>query len=141
MDEAARTLLKAARETSERAGLLAIGHVIRGESLQWFPWLGTRGLLTLELHARCDGLAVDRDELSITYKRIDTTRWRSHLESIARDERSALILAQKMAVKTFDKFDGVIAEELLDEANARDRLDLPIAKLRAEQMISALNSG
>ena len=43
-----------------------------------------------------------------------------------------------MNVKTFDKFDDVLAEELLDEANARDRLDLPVAKLRAEQAIHTL---
>ncbi|MEZ0256990.1 MAG: DEAD/DEAH box helicase [Chthoniobacter sp.] len=139
LDSDARTLLKAARETAERAGLLTNGYVIRGESLQWFPWLGTRGLLTLELHARCDGFAVERDALSITYKRTDAARWRHHLESITNDERSALILAQKMEVKTFDKFDGTLAEALLDEVNARDRLDLPTAKLRAEQTISMLS--
>jgi hypothetical protein len=60
------------------------------------------------------------------------------LESIARGERTALNLAQQMAVKTFDKFDDVLAEELLDEANARDRLDLPGARLRAEQAIHTL---
>ena len=60
------------------------------------------------------------------------------MESIARGERTALNLAQRMNVKTFDKFDDVLAEELLDEANARDRLDLPGARLRAEQAIDIL---
>jgi ATP-dependent Lhr-like helicase len=133
LDGAAQTLLKAARETALRAGVLAPGHIVRAESVQWFPWLGTRGLLTLELHARCDGVAVERDGLSITYKKTDPTRWREHLESIARAQRTALDLAQRIDVKTFDKFDETLAEELLDEANARDRLDLPGARLRAEQ--------
>ena len=138
LDGAAQTLLKAARETAVRAGVLAPGYIVRAESVQWFPWLGTRGLLTLELHARCDGLATERDGLSITYKKTAPARWREHLESIARGERTALDLARRMDVKTFDKFDDTLAEDLLDEANAHDRLDLPGAKLRAEQAIHIL---
>ena len=81
---------------------------------------------------------MEYDALSITYKKTDPARWRAHLESIARVERTALDLAQRMTVKTFDKFDDVLTEELLDEANARDRLDLPGARLRAEQVIQLL---
>jgi ATP-dependent Lhr-like helicase len=138
LDGAAETLLKAARETAAHAHVLAPGYIVRAESVQWFPWLGTRGLLTLELHAKCDGIATECDTLSITYKKTDPARWRTHLESILREERTALNLAQQMTVKTFDKFDDVLAEELLDEVNARDRLDLPGARLRAEQAIHIL---
>ncbi len=114
------------------------GYIVRAKSLQWFPWLGARGLLTLELHAKCDGIAEECDALSITYKKTDPARWRTHLESLALGDRTALDLAHRMNVKTFDKFDDVLAEELLDEANARDRLDLPGARLRAEQAIDIL---
>jgi ATP-dependent Lhr-like helicase len=135
----AKLLLKAARETALRSGLLARGYIVRAESIQWFPWLGTRGLLTLELHAACDSLEVIRDELSITYKKIETARLRKHLESIASGNRTALELAQRMGIKVFDKFDDTLMENLLDEANARDRLDLPGAKLRSEQMFQVIN--
>ena len=135
LDGAAQTLIKAAREIAKRAGVLAPGYIVRAETVQWFPWLGTRGLLTLELHARFDGIAADCDALSITYKKINPTRWRAHLESIVSGERTALNLARRMAVKTFERFDDVLGEELLDEANARDRLDLPGARLRAEQAL------
>ncbi len=138
LDGAAQTLLKAARETAVRAGVLVPGYIVRADSVQWFPWLGTRGLLTLELHAKCDGIAAECDALSITYKKIDPARWHTHLESIARGDHTALDLAQRMNVKTFDKFDETLTEELLDEANARDRLDLPGARLRAEQAIHIL---
>ena len=138
LDGSARTLLNAARATAARVGLLAPGYIVRADSLQWFPWLGTRALLTLELHAKCDGIAAECDALSVTYKKTDLAHWRTHLESIARGERTVLDLAHRMNVKTFDKFDDVLAEELLDEANARDRLDLPGARLRAEQAIDIL---
>ena len=138
LDRAAKTLLKAARETALRAGVLAPGVIVRAESVQWFPWLGTRAQLTLELHARCDGIAVKRDDLSITYQDTDAARWRAHLESIARGDRTALDLAQRMGVKIFDKFDDMLAEDLRDEANARDRLDLPGAMLRADQAVHIL---
>lgn len=68
--------------------------------MQWFPWLGTRGLLTLELHARCDGISVETDLLSITCKKTSLGRWRGHLESILRGDRSALDLAQHMSGST-----------------------------------------
>ena len=140
LDEAAKILLRAARTTAARGGVLAPGIIVHGESVQWFPWLGTRGLLTLELHARCDGLGAKCDGLSITYNQTDPARWRTHLESIVRGDRTALDLAQRMAVKTFDKFDEMLAEDLLDEANARDRLDLPGAKLRAEQALHIIDT-
>jgi ATP-dependent Lhr-like helicase len=133
LDEAARDLLKAGRETAARAGVIVPGYIVRGDSVQWFPWLGTRALLTLELYARCDGLAVTRDELSISYRKTDFERWRGHLNFISRGGATALDLARLMSAKTFDKFDNVLAAELLDEANAHDRLDLLTAKLRAEQ--------
>lgn len=136
----ARLLLRAARETAIRAGILASGAIFRAESVQWFPWLGTRGLLTLELHARCDSLAVERDDLSITYKKTDRARWLEHLESIASSSRTALELAQEMTIKTFDKFDDALTDELLDAANACDRLDLPNVRKRAEEACR-LNSG
>lgn len=74
---------------------------------------------------------MERDELSITYKNLDRARWLEHLETIAIGNRTALELAQVMAVKTFDKFDDVLTEELLDAANACDRLDLPNVKQRS----------
>jgi len=126
---------QAARKIAKRAGVLAPGYIVRADTVQWFPWLGTRGLLTLELHARSDGIAADCDALSITYKKINAGRWRAHLESIVGGERTALDLAKRMAVKIFEKFDDFLGEELLDEANARDRLDLPGARLRAEQAL------
>ncbi|MHB1307030.1 MAG: hypothetical protein ACYC23_08120, partial [Limisphaerales bacterium] len=131
LDGAAQTLLKAAREMAGRAGVLSPGYIVREESVQWFPWLGTRGLLTLELHGRCDGISAETDLLSITYKKTNLDRWHRHLESIQGGRRNAFDLAQHMTVKTFEKFDEALVEDLLDEANARDRLDLPVAAARA----------
>lgn len=133
-----KLLLKAARESALRSGVLALGGIVRDDSIQWFPWLGTRGLLTLELHARCDGLAITRDELSITYQKVSTSRLREHLLSIQQNSRTVLDLARLMQVKEFDKFDDLLTEELLDAANARDRLNLEGAKSRA---VHALSNG
>lgn len=139
LDGAAKTLLQAARVTALRSGVLAIGYVERTDSIQWFPWIGTRGLVTLGLHAHCDGISAERDDLSITYKKVDLRQLRNHLELIVHENHTALELAMRMKVKVFDKFDDLLTENLLDEANARDRLDLPAAKLRAEQFLSVLS--
>ena len=140
LDGSAQTLLKTARVMALRAGVLSPGFIVREESVQWFPWLGSRGLLTLELHARCDGLVPETDLLSITYKKASLDRWRHHLESIQRGDRTALDLAQHMVVKTFEKFDDALAEDLLDVANAHDRLDLATASSRAEQALNTLRN-
>ena len=94
---------------------------MREESVQWFRWLGTRGLLTPELHARCDGIPAETD----------LDRWHRHLESIHCHDRNAHDLAQHMTVKTFEKFDEALVEDVLDQTNVRDRLDLPFASARA----------
>ena len=138
LDGAAQTLIKAAREMAGRSGVLSPGCIVHEESIQWFPWLGTRGLLTLELHARCDGISAETDLLSITYKKTNLDRWHGHLESIQRHDRNACDLAQHMTVKTFEKFDEALVEDLLDEANSRDRLDLPIASARAAYTLGML---
>jgi hypothetical protein len=36
-----------------------------------------------------------------------------------------------MTVKTFEKFDEALVEDVLDQTNVRDRLDLPFASARA----------
>ncbi len=138
VDGAGLTLLKASREMASRAGVLSPGYIVRKESIQWFPWVGTRGLLTLELHARCDGIAAETDRLSITYKKTGLGRWRGHLQTIQRGRRSSLELAQQMRVKMFEKFDEVLDEDLLDESNARGRLDLPAALASSAQMLGHL---
>lgn len=137
LDGGAKTLLKAAREMACRSGVLSPGYIVREESVQWFPWVGTRGMRTLELYARCDGIiaATDRDRLSITYKQTDVARWHKHIESIHEGNHKALDLAQHMTVKTFEKFDDVLDEDILDEANARDHLDLPCAVARAAAVL------
>jgi len=138
LDGAAQTLLKAAREMARRAGVLSPGYIARQESVQWFPWVGTRGLLTLELHARCAGISAETDLLSITYKKTNLDRWHGHLESIQSGNHKALDLAQHMAIKTFEKFDEALVEDVLDEANARDRLDLTFALARATHALATL---
>jgi ATP-dependent Lhr-like helicase len=138
LDSPAKILLRAARTVAKLTEVTSSGFVARDESLQWFPWLGTRALLTLELYARAKGLVVERDLLSLTYKGISIDCWRSHLECIMRNECSALELAQKMPNKTFEKFDDLLPEELLDEANAHDRIDLQAASSRASQMLQEL---
>ncbi|MEI7773730.1 MAG: DEAD/DEAH box helicase [Verrucomicrobiota bacterium] len=140
LDDAAQMLLKAARETAARAGITSPGFIIRADSVQWFPQLGTRGLFTLELHARCDGLAVEKDALSITYKKTDMIRWREHLTKIAQGHLTAVDLAKCMPIKTFDKFDETLAEDLLDEANAHDRLDLAAALEKASKTLASINN-
>ncbi|MDB6054190.1 MAG: box helicase domain protein [Verrucomicrobiales bacterium] len=135
LDGAAQTLLKSARAMARQSGVLSAGFIVRDNSIQWFPWLGTRGFLTLELQARCSGIATESDILSITYRNTNFQQWQEHLSLIGCGERTALELAKHMKIKTFEKFDETIREELLDETNSRDRLDLASASSIARKTL------
>jgi ATP-dependent Lhr-like helicase len=124
VDEAGQTLLSAARRVERHTRVASHGVLHVGGGIRWYPWLGTRALRTLELHAKCAGLSCRTDEISIGYADLSEEAWRKHLGDICAGKFSALELARKLAVKVFEKFDGCLSEELQDLANARDRLDL-----------------
>ena len=127
LDAEAKILLEAAREIARRSGIVSPGFIVRADSIQWFPWVGSRGMQTLELHARCEKIVCKTDSLSITYKKVTLGQWRAHLQSIIENKRSPLHLAQRMAIKTFEKFDEALSDDLLDQANAHDRIAMNAA--------------
>lgn len=138
LDSEAQILLKASREFARRVGVLDPGFIVRTDSIQWFPWVGSKGLLTLELHARCNRIECGTDGLSITYRRINLQSWAAHLQSIVLNERTPLQLAQEITIKTFDKFDETLTDELLDQANAHDRIDPSTAVTAAVQALQSI---
>ena len=138
LETSGKVLLKASRTMAARAGVLSPGLILRDRSIQWFPWVGTRALHTLQVHARYDGIPAETDDLSITYQQLTLDRWKGHLEGVARGDRLALDLARTMSRKSVEKFDELLTEDLLDEANARDRLDLSTASESARATAALL---
>jgi ATP-dependent Lhr-like helicase len=128
LDQNSKLLLRAARRTA-RAVSLAERDMIGGKQcVQWFPWVGTRALLTLSLLAKSAQIVHEMDRLSITYHLPSAETLLAHLRQCTTSEPNALALARLMPVKAVEKFDDFVPEALLDEANCRSRLDIRAAR-------------
>ena len=68
LDPNSKTLLRAARQTACIVKLDATDVVFGRQSIQWFPWVGTRAMRTLSLFANYAKIKCDTDKLSITYQ-------------------------------------------------------------------------
>ena len=128
LDAAGQKLLAVARRISELTGVARDGVLQRSGATQWFPWIGTLGLRALSLHATAARIPHEVDALSITYKTDTIAEVRAHWKEIVDEVRTPLELAKVMSVKAFEKFDNVLSDDLLDHANARDRIDTDVAR-------------
>jgi ATP-dependent Lhr-like helicase len=124
LDQNSKILLRAARQTARVISLDKSDVVFGRQSIQWFPWVGTRGLRTLSLIAKSTKIAHETDQLSITYHLSSPEEFRAHLREVSKSQPDAVALARLMPNKAIEKFDAFAPEQLLDEANAQSRLDV-----------------
>ena len=134
-------LLRAARDTAQNVGLTQTDLLAQDNRVQWFPWAGTRGLLTLWLWAKNQGIDCSRDFLSLTYPHLTTAAFRQHLRNLVGGEVDPIQLAVLLPVKQHERFDPSIDEDLLNKANAQDRLDLAAARKAAHDALEHLERG
>jgi ATP-dependent Lhr-like helicase len=137
LDDAGRTLLRAARTFARESGLLEDGILQAGTELVWFPWRGTRCLTTLQMMAAACGFSVTGDALSVRIKTKDL----SELKPLLEKEFSAEELAARLPVKTQEKYDGLLSEELLVAARAADQIDLDEAREALAELAAGLGIG
>jgi hypothetical protein len=109
--------------------------------VQWFPWLGTRGAMTLWLWAKKQQIPCCRNFLSLTYDEVSRSAFQQHLRELVESEVNAVELAAQMPTKRRQKFDLYVDGGLLDKANGSDRIDLPEAEKAAERALLELAAG
>ncbi|HUB87467.1 MAG TPA: hypothetical protein VMB22_06210, partial [Verrucomicrobiae bacterium] len=124
LDPNSKTLLRAARQTAHVVSLDKTDVVVGRQSVQWFPWVGTRAMRTLSLLATSAKIASDTDKLSITYQLPSPEKLFAHLREITNTVPDAVALASLIPNKAAEKFDDFAPEELLNESNAKSRLDI-----------------
>jgi ATP-dependent Lhr-like helicase len=134
VDEAGRILLRAARTVAGKCGLLRNNILIMPHGVQWFPWIGSRGMLALKSFAIAAGIQQETDELSITYKVDSPEFFFEHIKQIANSSASASELASYVPVKASQKFDAFLPPNVLDIANGNDHLNVEDAKAAARQL-------
>lgn len=137
LDDTGRTLLRAARTFARESGLLEFGMLQAGKELVWFPWRGTRCLTTLQMIAAACGLSAAGDALSIRFKAADVPE----LKPLFEKEFSAEELARRLPIKTREKYDGFLSEELLVAARAADQIDLDEAREALAELSAAIGLG
>jgi len=76
------------------------------------------------LLAKSAKIASDIDQISITYHLSSPEDFFEHLREITNSQPDAIALARLMPIKAVEKFDDFAPEQLLDEVNARRRLDV-----------------
>jgi ATP-dependent Lhr-like helicase len=128
LDTDSKTLLRAARQTACIVRLDTTDVVFGRQSIQWYPWVGTRAMRTLSLFANSAKISCDTDKLSITYHLSSPEEFYAHLREITKSNTDAVALASLMPNKAVEKFDEFVPEQLLNEANAKSRLNVPEAR-------------
>jgi len=137
LNENAKLLLRAARSTALKCGVVQKDVLFMPHRVQWFPWVGSRGFLTLKVYASAMSVAHEQDKLSITYHVDSPEIFINHLKEIAGSSAQASELARFIPVKAIQKYDELLPDDLLDLANGHDYLDLNEAKGVARQALLA----
>jgi ATP-dependent Lhr-like helicase len=127
----AMQLLGEARQNFANAGLDEQDTIISFSGVEWFPWRGSRVLVTLELCAKADGLKTERDDLSIRYQKLAAADFTVHRARIASGKFTSEQLVMLVADLQRDRFDEHVPEALLQQAFVAEVLDLPGAQLAA----------
>ena len=125
LDENAKLLLSAARRIGRLSGAVGSNGIVQEEKgLRFFPWAGFKIHTTLATFAQSKGLTVNPDRLSILYRNLSVREIRDHFDSFAKSPPEPRILAELLPLKTIQKFDCHLTDELLDEANSARLFDI-----------------
>ncbi|MBX3737349.1 MAG: DEAD/DEAH box helicase [Candidatus Didemnitutus sp.] len=124
-DTAALQLLAAARRAARASGASNSGIVPTGKVVLWYPWVGTKTFRTLRLLLECAGHDYHYDELCLAIAAPSVSSFREIIVGLSQAHFSAVELAARMEVKSFDKYDELLPPDVVDEMNASDRIDLP----------------
>jgi ATP-dependent Lhr-like helicase len=134
LHEDAAKLLGAARIYAAKLGILNKTWIENASGCLVFPWTGTKGMTTLALCARQEGLEIDVRQLSINY-RVDAKTLCDHLTKVEERQFDAISLATSISAKYRDKFDEFLPEELLDLSNSRRSLSMEDAADAAKSLL------
>jgi ATP-dependent helicase Lhr and Lhr-like helicase len=128
---AATKLLGESRQTFTNAGLDKHDVVTSFSGVEWFPWRGSRALLTLELCAKAAGLKTERGDLCLRYQKLTAAEFAAHRKDIASRVFTPEQLVMLVTDLQRDRFDELVPEALLQQAFVAEVLDLPAAQAAA----------
>lgn len=137
LDEPGRLLLRSARHVARSSGLLKNEFLVTSNGIRWFPWEGSRCLLTLAALATQAGIHNECDIFSVLYRLDSVAELRSHLQSINQTKVDPSDLAQLVSLRTGQKFEWLLPDSIANLANGREQLDLPAAQSVARKALQS----
>jgi ATP-dependent Lhr-like helicase len=144
LDKPARRLLAAARHAASQSGIASDGVVVGTGLVTWAPWVGSRTLRTLRSMLQAIGKETTNESVMLKLALPGREAFTDLLHQLHDQTLDPVEVADRLPVKTFDRFDELLPEEVLNEMNARDRLDLTGAREAVElalKLPSPRNSG
>lgn len=124
LNMSATKLLSEARQNFTAFGLDAQDVVVGLNGIEWFPWRGTRVLITLELCAKADGLKSERDDISIRYQQLAAGDFETHCARITSGAFTPEQLVALVADLQRDRFDEYVPDALLQQAFISEVFDI-----------------
>lgn len=133
-------ILQSARTIFRKAELDQQNIIVGKGIIHWYPWVGTRTMRTLQMHAIALGIAADMDDLGLHFHLADFADFLDYLHATAAADYDPDVIADSLPIKSFDKYDDFIPSPLLNVQNAHDHLDFPEAKNVAKREFLANSS-
>jgi len=125
----------AAREEYDRLRMDERAIVAAGPGLRWFPWVGTRALLTLVTAATQREIDIDCCRYHLHFPKLDSLEEFSRmLADLEYGNFDPVDLASFLPTKHFHKFDEWVDGEILDQSNALRILDMETASAAAARL-------
>jgi hypothetical protein len=137
LQEDAANLLSAVRKFAHKHKILESPMIAKSPTCSVFPWTGTKGMQTLSLCAKADGIETEVKDLVINY-RCSSDELLTHLKKVADRRFDSISLAQLLLIRSRDKYDEYVPMELLDLTNSERAISIGDASDAASDILSSL---
>jgi ATP-dependent Lhr-like helicase len=138
LDQMAKEMLQEARNFARESGILHNPFFRNGNDTIWFTWSGTRVNRTLLGLGLYNELRVSDEGIALTFEKMRDMDIQAYYRQFILELPDPIELAQGFPVKAVEKYDVLLANELLCAAFARNYLDLPGALAAIEQMLNSV---
>ncbi|MEG9250131.1 DEAD/DEAH box helicase [Arthrobacter sp. Soc17.1.1.1] len=126
LDHTGRLFASQGREAYRRLGLHHRAILPWGDDTLLFPWAGDRIMNTLHVLLSSEGIAASQDGVALNCRKISPAELAGLLHQLAASEQPTPTgLAQTVLVKTQDKHDVHLNDDLLTHSYAASSLDIP----------------
>jgi ATP-dependent Lhr-like helicase len=125
LDQVAKEMLHEARTFARDSEILHSPFFRDGNDIIWFTWSGTRVNRTLLGLGLYNGLHVRDDGIALTFEKMSDKEIQARYSQFLLEVPDLVELAQCFPVKSVEKYDGFLTDDLLCESFARNYLDLP----------------